>query len=174
MNIREAVLEEHSRMQSDIISAYIGNRRERFDELMALVFTNKDPLARRAAWTMGHCCREHPQLLTPHCSSLLKLISDPRTHPSITRNALLVFQTAEIPSDLRGKLFNLCYDKVDNPDEMAATRIYAMTILARICRWEPGLSDEVELLIKQNLRHSSNGFKGRARHLLNDLRKETD
>lgn len=171
MKIREAVLEDHSRMQSDIISAYIGNRQVRFDQLMSLVFTNEQPLARRAAWTMGHCCKVHPILLDPHFNRLFELISSPDTHPSITRNTLLVFQTVEIPSDMTGRVFNLCFDKVDHPDQMAATRIYAMTILARICQWEPELSDEVELLIKQNLRHSSNGFKGRARHLLKKLKK---
>ena len=171
MNIREAVLEEHSRMQSDIISAYIGKRQSRFDELMSLVFTNKEPLARRAAWTMGHCCQEHPELLAPHFNRLVELISAHDSHPAIARNSLLVFQTVDIPTDMRGRVFNLCYDKVANPDETAATRIYAMTILARICQWEPELAEEVELLIKQNIRHSSNGFKGRARHLLKDLKK---
>ncbi len=154
MKIREALLEEHSKMQSDIISAYIGNRQNRFDELMSLVFTNEEPLARRAAWTMGHCCREHPELIMPHLSELLDFLSKPGIHPAIFRNSFLILQTLDIPRALEGRIFNLCYDCVDAPEQTLATRVYAVTILARICQSEPALAREVELLINQHFRHS--------------------
>jgi hypothetical protein len=158
-------------MQSDIITTYIGNSQRRFDQLRVLVFTNEKPVARRAASVMGHCCREHQGLVAPHLEPLVDLISANDTHPAIIRNTLLIIQTVEIPTDLKGIIFNLCYDMVDNPNQTLATRVYAVSILARIHESKPELVDEVELLIKQHIRHSSTGFKSRTRWVLNDLKK---
>ncbi|MDF1739443.1 MAG: hypothetical protein P1U86_09815 [Verrucomicrobiales bacterium] len=171
MNIREALLEEHSRSQSDLISAYIGNHRHRFAELISLVYTNEDPLARRAAWTMGHCCREHPELIVPHLDRLIEFLAEPGIHPAIVRNAFLVLQTVDIPAALQGRIFNLCYECIDACEQTIATRVYAMTILAGICRSEPELAGEVELLITQHFRDGSPGFKSRARHIRRELKK---
>jgi hypothetical protein len=171
MNIRGAVLEEHSKRQSDIITAYIGNRQKRFDELMELVYTNEEPIARRAAWTMGHCCREHPELIHPHLETLYQVISSSDTHPTITRNTLLIVQMVKLSPELAGKFYNLCYEQVNERGQMAATRVYAMSILANICETESALLEEVELLINQHFRSGSAGFKSQARHIRRKLER---
>lgn len=169
MDIKDAILEDHSKAQSEIIAIYIGDKPDRFAELMDLVFCDDKTAAARAAWTMGHCCVDRPDLAGPWIPKLVDKLAEPRLSDGIKRNTLRILQTVDLPSKQLGPIFNLCYEFMNNPDEPAAVRIYAVTILGRICETEPDLADEVALLIKQHLPHASSGFKGRAWKILKRL-----
>ena len=50
MNLREALLKEHSKKQMLKIVKYIGNDQQRFDELMKLFLESEYRITQRAAW----------------------------------------------------------------------------------------------------------------------------
>ena len=171
MDLKEALLEEHSKTQSEIISTYIGKSETRFNQLMKLVLGNHELLAGRAAWTMGHCVEYHPDLAKPYLSALVELISKKDINKAITRNTTRILQVADIPRQLVAEVFNLCYNFLNDPDEAAAIRIYSMTVLTRICEKEPDLASEVELLITQHLPYASAGYRARARKAMPVLQR---
>ena len=63
MNIRDTLLEEHSKAQCHKIVAYIGNNQERFNELAALFLYDEYRVAQRAAWPLSYCVAAHPGLI---------------------------------------------------------------------------------------------------------------
>ena len=54
MNIREALLEVHSKEQASKITNYVGDDRKRFAELMDYLCGPNYRLSQRAAWPVLH------------------------------------------------------------------------------------------------------------------------
>ena len=65
MDIREALLEEHSKSQRNKIVKYIGTDKKKFAELMRVFFGNENRMTQRAAWPLSYSVAEHPELITP-------------------------------------------------------------------------------------------------------------
>ena len=66
MNIREALLKEHSKQQCNNIVQYIGNSQQRFNELIKLFFGNEYRVVQRAAWVLSYSAIKHPALIKTH------------------------------------------------------------------------------------------------------------
>src|SRR5512143_3955685 len=101
MNIREALLAEHSKRQTARIARYIGSDRERFAELMRWFFTGPYRVTQRAAWPMSYCAERHPELILPYLGRLLKFAERDDVHDAVRRNAMRVLQYVDVPDRLR-------------------------------------------------------------------------
>lgn len=63
MDIRRALMAEHSKRRTMAVVEYIGDDARRFAELMKLFFAGEYRLAHRAAWPMNYCAERHPELI---------------------------------------------------------------------------------------------------------------
>ena len=68
MNIRDALLEVHSKAQAAKIADYVGDNSERFAELMKHLLGPVYRLSQRAAWPVSYCIERHPE----PCKALLQ------------------------------------------------------------------------------------------------------
>ncbi len=166
MDIRQSLMAVHSKQQAVAIVEFIGDDPERFAELMKLFFAGEYRLTQRAAWPMSYCAELHPELIRPYLPKLINCLERDDQHDAVKRNVLRLMQYIEIPKRLAGKVYSHCVDLIDNADEPAAVRAFAMTVAARIAKSEPDLMNELRLIVSKHLPHSTAAFKVRAREIL--------
>ena len=169
MDLKAALLQEHSKPQSLKIAAYIGAQPERFAELMHIFLGSEYRLTQRAAWVVSICTDHHPHLLQPHLRELIMNLKRP-VHDAVKRNTMRVLQNQEIPEDLQGDLVNICFDYLTGT-EPAAIKAYAQTVLLNLVKKEPELKNELRLVIEDQLPYASPAFVARARKTLQALKK---
>ncbi|MGE0883816.1 MAG: hypothetical protein AB7P14_09750 [Blastocatellales bacterium] len=166
MDVRQALMAEHSKRQTMAIVEFIGDDPKRFAELMKLFFAGEYRLTQRAAWPMNYCAERHPALILPYLPKLLDCLEREDMHDAVRRNVVRLLQYIEIPKRLMGRTYAHCVDLLDDADQPVAVRVFAMTVAARIAKAEPDLMNELKLIVRKHLPHSTAAFKVRARDIL--------
>ena len=166
MNIREALRAEHSKRQTMAIVRYVGSDPKRFRELMTIFLGDEYRPTQRASWAVNYCVEHHPELVRPYLSKLIDLLEDREGHDAIRRNIARLLQFVNVPARHRGRVFDACYDLVDDPKQPVAVRVFAMSVAANIAKTEPALMNELRLMCNKYLPTASAGFRSRARKVL--------
>lgn len=175
------ILAEHSKAQTMRLVKWVGHDPERLEILME-IFLNDPPSAplpagrgykylytQRSSWALRYVGEKSPEILVPWLPRLVANLRMPHLHDAIKRNTLNVFEPLDFPEILDGDLADLCFGYLADPKEPIAIRCAAMTVLQRICRRVPELSEELRLVLEEHLEHGSAGFKSRAKRLLASL-----
>ncbi|MTI40068.1 hypothetical protein [Fulvivirga lutimaris] len=168
MDIKKELLFEHSKPQALKISNYIGSNKNRFDELMRLFFDTKYRVTQRAAWVVSHCADKHPELIEPYIEPMILNLKNDIT-VAVQRNTLRVLQEKEMPDSIIGEAADICFKIMESSKEPIAVKVFAMTLLANICKKVPELKTELKILIEDQLPYGSAGFKSRANKILKKL-----
>jgi hypothetical protein len=166
VDIRQSLLAEHSKPQTMRIVEFIGADEKRFAELMKIFFAGEYRLTQRAAWPLNYCAERHPDLIQPYLPKLLNCLNRDDVHDAVKRNIVRLLQFIEIPKKSHAKVYSLCIDLLDDPNEPVAVRVFAMTVAARIAKSEPALLKELQLIVQQSLPHATAAFRSRARKIL--------
>ncbi|GDX52685.1 hypothetical protein LBMAG27_17320 [Bacteroidota bacterium] len=166
MNIRDEILKEHSKKQSEKIAAYIGSDEKRFIELMNLFLGDIYRVTQRAAMIVSICAERNPKLIEPFLSKMVNNLNE-RVHDAVKRNTLRIFQFIELPKKLWGKTAGICFRFLMDANEPIAVKVFAMSVLSNICKYEPELKNELKLVLEDQLENASAGFKARAQKVLN-------
>jgi len=166
MNIREALLAEHSKRQTTRIVNYVGKDPERFRELMSVFLGNEYRPTQRAAWAVSNCAEKHPELIRPYISRLVRLLEKPEGHDAVLRNIVRLLQFVEVPKGLRGRVYASCYELFDDPTQPIAVRCFSLSVAAKIAERDPALMDELRLMAGKHSDHFSAGLRARARNVL--------
>ncbi len=166
MNIRDALLEVHSKAQAEKIARYIGDDPERFAELMKCMLGPVYRLSQRAAWPVSLCIERHPALVKPYFNVLIKQLENTDSHVAVRRNVARLLQFVNIPKRYQGRVFDACYNLLDDPNETVAVRVFSMTVAANIAKDEPELLEELRMVAMKYPQASTAGFRSRARKVL--------
>ncbi len=166
MDIKSALLEEHSKKQCEKIVSYIGNNKTRFAELMKLFFQGEYRVTQRAAWPMSNCVSLHPSLITPYINRLLKKLDEPKQHEAVARNIVRLLQEIDIPKKYHGKIMTLCFDFIQSNDAAVAIKAHSLTILDRLSKIYPEIRQEVKTIIEERWEHETAAFHSRARRFM--------
>ncbi|HMV48103.1 MAG TPA: hypothetical protein PLD20_24965 [Blastocatellia bacterium] len=166
MDIRQALMSEHSKQQTMAIVEFIGEDPKRFAELMKLFFAGEYRLTQRAAWPMNYCAERHPKLILPYLPKLLDCLEREDMHDAVRRNVVRLLQYIEIPKRLAGKTYSHCVDLLDDVEQPIAVRVFAMSVAARIAKSEPDLLNELRLVVGKHLPHATAAFRARAKQVL--------
>jgi len=166
MNFKEELLKSRSKEHRDQIIAYAGNDPTHFATILDLMLTGKEKKLREyASWAIGHIGYHHPELTLANCATLINVLHE-KNHPAIHRNALRILQKIDIPEDLQGKAFDICFNILCDMKRPIALRVFSMTVLHHIAKGQPELMEELKAVIRDLYEHSSTGFKARARKIL--------
>lgn len=171
MDLKAAILKEHTKPQALFIRDYIGDNQALFDELMTHFFSNEYRVTQRAAWIMSHCVDKYPFLINPHLDNLVHNLEEEKLHDSVKRNTLRLLQAVDIPEKLMGVLVDICFKFLLDLKEPAAIRIFSMQVLYNICLKEPELADELRIVVEEFMPHGTAGFKSRGKRILKGLQK---
>ena len=166
MNIREALLVEHSKPQTMKIVNYVGVNAERFAELMSLFLGDTYRLSQRAAWAVNYCAENHPELVKPYFGELIAQLERDDVHVAVRRNVARMLQFIDIPKRFEGRAFDACYKLVDDPHQPVAVRVFSLTVAARIARNSPDLLGELRLVAAKYPEGATAGFRSRCLRVL--------
>jgi hypothetical protein len=170
VNIREAILAEHSKKQALKVANYVGNNKERFAELMQTYFDGPYRVTQRSSWAVRHCVENHSDLAHPYLDKMVDMLNKD-THDAVKRNTLRVLGDIDIPIRLMGPLADKCFAYLQSEIEPIAIRVFAMTVLLSIAKKEPDLKNELLMVIEEILPYGSAGIKARAKKTIKELRK---
>ena len=165
MNIRELLLQEHSKSQSQKIASWIGNDKARFAKLANLILEGDSLISQRGAWILSFCGDSYPRLIIPFLDRFLNFI-ETAPHVAVVRNVLRVTSMIEIPEELEGKAYDLCYHLARQSKEDIAVRAHAMTIISTLALKYPELKPEVCDLLQALKDHDSAGLRSRSKKMI--------
>jgi hypothetical protein len=170
MKLRRALLKEMSKANTVEIADSIGANQADFDRLMAIVLSDDNKVAQRAAWVMSHCADSYPWLVEKHVEALL-LNLRLTAGDAVKRNSLRVLKNVDIPEIHMGIAADLCFGFLNSTREPIAVRVHAMVVLLNIAKRFPELGNELKQTIKAHMPYGSAGFKSIGRKTLNTLSK---
>lgn len=170
MQIKDLLLQEHSKKQVLVIVDYVGKNQSRFDALFKQLFAGQ-LLAQRASWPLSYCVAAHPQLIQKHIGSVMELLTTP-THPAVKRNLLHILKDTAIDTKYHGQLIDLCFAFLRSYEEPAAIRVFAMRTLARLCKSYPELSNELLLTVEDLLPHGLPSMRAAGKQVIKELKKK--
>lgn len=166
MDIRRALIDEHSKRQTMKIVEFIGEDARKFKELAEIFLSDEYVPAQRAGWAVSYCGERHPHLVLPYLEKMLDCLERDDVHDAVKRNVVRLLQYVEIPGDLLGRTYCHCVDIIENIDAPLAVRAFALLVAAKIARREPDLLRELQLIVKKHLPYAPASFRVRARKIL--------
>lgn len=167
MNFAEELLKSRTKEHRDMIVHVAGKDPKHFATLLDIMFHGKDPKLREyAAWPVSHIGYNHPHLSMPYCAELIEVLKK-KDHPAVHRCALRILQKLDIPEDLKGKAFDVCFDMLCDVKRPIALRVFSMTVVHNIAKDEPELMVELKTVLREMYEFGSAGFKSRARKIIN-------
>ena len=165
MDLRQAILKEHSKKQCTKIVKWVGKNEDRFAELMKLFFNGDDLVAQRASWPMSYCVMAHPNLVEPYFKKLLILLNKPDLHNAIHRNIVRLLQSVEIPEAFEGQVMDACFKFIQNPSTPVAIKAFSITCLENLSKKYPEILPELRLIIEERWDSESAAFRSRAKKI---------
>lgn len=148
MDIRKALLKEHSKAQAQKIADYVGTDADRFDALMQLFLHDEYRVVQRAAWALSKCTDRYPNLILPYLEQLLHKMQETATHEAVRRNGLRVLQNIEIPAACHEDFIDYCFSILEGKEAAHATKVFAMQVAANLCQNHPGLKEALRMQIE--------------------------
>ncbi len=171
MDFRNEILKEHSKKQNLKVAHAVGADEIKFAEIMKLFFANEYRVTQRIAAVVYLCFEKHPEFITAYIKPLLVNLGNEKLHDAVKHNTVRILQFIEIPKSLQGLAFQNCMGLLLSSDEPIAVKVFAMTVLANICKQEPDLRKELKLVIEAQLPYGSTGFRNRGAKILKQLEK---
>ena len=171
MNVRNLLLEEHSRAQTDFIANIIFNHPPVFMEFWQIFLANEEPVSRRAEWVVDVCSETHPEWIVPLLTELTETFPE-FTHDGLKRHSLRIIARSPFPKEKLGELASICFDWLTLRGESVATKMYCMEILYRISELEPELKPELADSIRLQMIEGTPGIRSSGKRILKKLSLE--
>lgn len=168
MDFIAQLLQEHTRVNTDLIVKAVGNNKANFKQIIDIVYHQPPPLPQRASWVIPNVNKLHPELLTPYIAKFIDTLQTFNVD-AVKRNMMVVLASHSIPEKLQGKLVNVCFDLMLSSSEMVVVKVHAMQALANMAQLHPELKTELKTVIQELAPNNTAAFKARARHVLKKL-----
>jgi hypothetical protein len=170
MELKELILQRHSRELTRTAIGLIGNNKKRMAQLISLLIVNEPKVSRRAAWLASEIARINPSLVMPYVNLLAGKLETDFNDPAIIRNVLRIFQQVRIPARTHGKLMNKCFELVSSPETAPAIKANALTVLDQLGERYPEIRQELLTIIQSQFDQESPAFRSRASKMLKRLK----
>ncbi len=169
MNLRDAILKEHSKANCLRIVKWVGDSQQRFDELFGLFLNDDYRVVQHAAWPVSYCVQDHPQLIKKHFGKLIKKLERKDIHDAVKRNSVRLLQYVNIPEKYHGQVMDICFRFISTPAEAVAIKAFSNTVLQNLAKQYPEIINEIKLVIEERWDYETAAFKSRAKKLLKEF-----
>lgn len=159
----------NTRANRDRVARWVGTDPQRFAELMKLYLHGDRREAQLAAGVVSICIEHHPSLADRWLPKILRRMQEKDVHDAVRRMGMWVLQIVPIPPRLAGRVAQVSFDALQDMSQPIALRVFAMTVLTRLCTDQPDLSREVRTVIEAMLPYGTGAFVSRARRELKQL-----
>lgn len=148
--------------------AYMDSHSKRFDDLIELALTDRQPHSSRAAWLLSHCTGSNDSRIEKNIPKIINTI--PNVHDGQKRDLINVLRKMEINEEYEGLLFDICVEIWININKMHSLRFNAFRLIIQIAIKHDGLEKEIALLTQDlYLEPLSQGIKKAINRLIKDL-----
>jgi hypothetical protein len=169
VDLEKELLKKQTLVQCNRIIKYIGDKELQFAELMKLFFGGEYRLTQHAAWPMSYCIQKYPILAKPYLKKFIDQLSDSNAHTTAKRNIVRLLQFVEIPKRFHGKLMNICFQFISNPEEAIAVKAFSLSILSNLVKIYPEILPEIKTVIEARWEFETPAFRSRARKILKQV-----
>ena len=169
MDLRETILEEHSKAQTSKIVKWIGDDQKRFDELFNLFLHDEYRVVQRAGWPLSNCVIKYPKLIQKHFGNLLKNLHTPNLHNAVKRNTVRLLQDITIAKKFHDEVMNICFEYIADPQEKVAIKAFSLSILQNLSRQYPEIKQELKTIIEDRWDYETPAFRSRAKKIMKEL-----
>ena len=152
-------------------------------KLMDILFMVDDKISPRAAWVFEFMCGENLNAIIPYLDRFTKNINkvhiDSAVRPvaKVCEYLVTAFYSRQdndikqvLHAEHKERIIEACFDWMIN-DEKIAPKAYAMNSLFLLGSDYEWIHTELALILERDYQMQSSGFKARARHILNKIRK---
>ena len=163
VELRDMILESHSKSQTNKIINWVGQDQHRFDELVTLFLNDEYRVTQRAAWPLSYIAIAHPDLIKKHLKKLVENLRKPNLHNAIKRNTTRLLQHIPVPKALQGEVMDHCFHFIEDPNEAVAVKAFSLSILHNLSKQHPAILPEIRTIIESQIEHQTPAFKVRAK-----------
>ena len=171
MNLRDLIISGQSKRDTEAAVHFIGNDKDRFNELINYCFAADTLLSRQACRIASDVTTNYPRLVQTHIPKIVRQLVSPEVDPAVKRHILKVLQKSPIPVSSQGILMNFCFEVVTSFEEAPAVKANALTVLYNLSKKHPEILGELILLINDRLATESPAFRSRAIKILTEQQK---
>ncbi|TLX78340.1 hypothetical protein E9993_01280 [Labilibacter sediminis] len=163
----EYILTHYSK--ADMI-AHIKSHPEKFEELVTLAISDKQPFSWRAAWLLWSCMEKNDQRIHKYLDKIINTI--PSKPDNQVREFLIILQQIELSDHEESRLFDLCINIWKKTDKQASVRYNAFKLMIMIAQKHAGLLGEITLLTESQYTDSlSNNAKKSILKMVTEIEK---
>lgn len=170
MQLREQLLKEHSKANTDLIIAWIGHSQQRFDELVQLFLEDEYRVVQRAAWPLSYVVEKHPAFIKKHLGKLIRYVQQPGQHEAVKRNTVRMLQGIVIPEKYQGTVMDLCFNYIADVREKPAVKAFSLTVLENLATQYPEILQELKTVIEERWDTETPAFHSRAKKILKRMK----
>ena len=168
-NIEEYLLQELSLEAIKSLDKNLEIDKYIIKQLWQLILTDRQPVSWRAAWALYHLTCKRKEFMVPYIQQIIELLPQFRFDGQ-KRELLKVLMLFDLKDLDTGRILNVCYDFLSNPNESLAVRVHSMQMIFNISELEPELKSELKSTILFHYQESSAGFQSRANKLLKKMK----
>lgn len=164
MQLRDIILEKHTKQQMLRVVDYIGNDKERFDELMQLFLFDDYRVSQRASWAVLHCIQKNPAFAKKYLPLMLDNLKNP-VHDAVVRNTVRILDLTDIPENLHAQVMDICFELVNKNQSPIAVKAFSIGVLTKLSKQYPELKNELKAIVDNQLPFASPAIKNRAKRI---------
>lgn len=172
MDIRTALLAEHSLVQAKRIASFAAADEASLKELIDIFLSGNTKETQRAAWALSHFAEAQPERLHDYFPALLLRCSEPDIPDAAKRAVSRMLPLIHMDEPAAESALNLCFAWLEDTKETIAVRCFSMSALEHLTITLP----ELRMALEQSITHiltyekCSAGIKSRAAKVLRQLR----
>lgn len=171
MNIKQQLLEAHSRNNGMLIAKEVNKNKKHIDTLIELL-TAETVFQQRASQALAYTVEYFKLGLTAvQLTNLIELLKDSSVHDAVHRNILKILDFHKsYPIACEGFIFEFCTESIMNLQKSIAVRAFSVPVAYRIALKYPDLQNELEQILSGLSDMESPGIKTRKSKYLPLLR----
>ena len=171
MTLKELILSNNSKSVWEQVADRALNSNSDLQLLMAYFESTDIRLVQRATQSISKVHDRNKEVLKPFLVEMIKGLDDKRID-AYKRNVLRIFQTADIPEDYEGHLFDKAFTYLEDKKEPIAIKAFSMTVCRKIAERHPELAPEIIDTIQHLMEEeTATGLLNRGGHELKKLKK---
>jgi hypothetical protein len=172
MDIRNELLKGHSRAIINRLVRFVGHDKKHFAELVDVFLAGPYRVTQRAAWPLTIISEQHPEMVKPHLTKILRVLDQSGIHDAVKRNVMRLLQFVEIPLKNHDDVAKHCFAYLNDKKEPVAIRVFAMSVLAKMTIHYPEFKNELKVLIEDDMPYSTAAFRSRGAKILKKLSEQ--
>jgi len=147
---------------------YINSNPDEFENLIQLIFTDRQPFAWRAAWLIWSCMDNNDIRIKKYVIKLIDCLPD--KPGNMRKDIYCILAKMDVDEDHEGRLFDHCISDWVNLSNKPAVRANALKIIIKIGKKYPELVSEIKALTKDlYFQNASIGLKKSVEKLISQL-----